>query len=349
MCYFPVMIIANPELASEDALRLNVLLSGDLLAVRIDEGARVLYGLTQKGEARVPLHPVGRAERYIMRVRELLGGHALNSPGGYPVHLRHWTRMGQSSPKNLEDLLKLGEPEAVMAVGYAPTLTDELARRAWWALPTAELARVMLTCEAVRQGKMGRVLVDHLVEHLPFESDPVIAMQTVRAVLAAGLIAPRALEQLWLKARRRPHYLPGFLESLPDSLPEEPARVLPAGLVLESPAAQLLARCFSGAGQAYLKAAELALDKPLAHETVYLLLNLLGSYFKAGREAPPELAGREALRAESAAVQALAQLSAQVAEPILTRTTTVGPQMRGHLEPLFAPIIAHLRCLRGLP
>jgi hypothetical protein len=139
----------------------------------------------------------------------------------------------------------------------------------------------------------------------------------------------------------------GFLVSLPDSLREEPARGLAAGLALESPAAQLLARCFSGAGQAYLKAAELALDKPLAHETVYLLLNLLGSYFAAGREAPPELAGHDALRPETAALQALAQLSAQAAEPILTRTTAVGPQMRGHLEPLFAPIINNLRVLRG--
>jgi hypothetical protein len=138
---------AHAELSPEDALRLNVLLAGEVLAVRIDEGARTLYGLTPKGEARVPLNPLGRADRYFLRVRELLGGHALGSPGGYPVHLRRWTRMGQASEKNLEALLKLGEPEAVLAVAYAPTLTDELARRAWWAsqnATTTEVARVML-------------------------------------------------------------------------------------------------------------------------------------------------------------------------------------------------------------
>lgn len=332
----------NNDLSPEDALRLNVLLAGELLAVRIDEGARTLYGLTQKGEARVPLNPVGRAERYFQQVRELLGGHALGSPGGYPVHLRRWTRMGQASQKNLEAMLKLGEPEAVLAVAYAPTLSDELARRAWWALPTMEVARVMLANPHVRGGTMGRVLADFLVEHLPFEEDPVQAMNTVRAVLAAGLLSEEERAQLWAKGKRRPWYLIGFLESLPDALPPDLPRELPAGLP-DAPAARLLARCYSASGQSYLKAAELALEKPPAHEAVYLLLDLLGGYFAAGRDA----ACLAALPAEAAALEALARLSDADAEPILTRTTAVGPLMRRHLEPLFAPIIEHLRTLRS--
>lgn len=346
------MLATAIELTAEDALRLNVLLAGELLAVRIDEGAGMLYGLTPKGEARVPLHPGGRPERYYLCVRELLGAHALGSPGGYPVHLRRWTRMGQASQKHLEALLKLGEPEAVLAVAYAPALSDELARRAWWAAPTPESAQVMLEHAAVRAGAMGRVLADFLVEHLPFEADPVAAMNIVRGVMAAGLLEPARREQLWLKGRRQPHYLVGFLESLPDDLPAALPRAVPAGLAAlavegaaEAPAARLLARCFSGAGQGYLMAAELALDKPPAHETVYLLLDLLGAYFAAGRDAPAQLAG---VPAEAAALAALAGLSNRAAEPILTRTTAVGPQMRRHLEPLLAPIIANLRILRGL-
>lgn len=336
----------NTELSPEDALRLNVLLAGELYAVRIDEGARTLYGLTPKGEARIPLNPVGRPERYLQRVRELLGGHALGLPDGYPVHLRRWTRMGHAEPKKLAALLKLGEPEAVLAVAYAPTLTDELARRAWWAgqqMPTMEIARVMLGHPAVRAGTMGPVLSAHLVEHLPFEEDPIAAMQTVRAVLAAGLLDEAAREQLWAKAKRRPHYLLGFLENLPDALPAEAERPLPAGLP-DTPAGRLLARCYGGAGQSYLKAAELALEKPPAHEAVYLLLDLLGGYFAAGRGA----GGLPVPPAEIAALAELAQLSQAAAEPILTRTTAVGPLMRRHLEPLFAPIIAHLRILRGM-
>jgi hypothetical protein len=341
------MATIKPELSPEDALRLNVLLAGELLAVRIDEGARLLFGLTPKGEARVPLHPVGRPDRYFLRVRELLGGHALNSPGGYPVHLRHWTRMGQAGPDNLEAMLKLGEPGAVLAVAYAPLLSDELARRAWWALPTMEVARAMLEHPAVRAGAMGPVLAESLIEHLPFEEDPVDAMNSVRAALASGLLPAAAREQLWAKGKRRPHYLIGFLESLPDDLPAELPRELPAALAgaTVSAAARLLARCCSGTGQSYLKAAELALEKPPAHETAYLLLDLLGRYFADGKEAQAELAD---LPAEAAALAALACLSNADAEPILKRTTAVGPQMRRHLEPLFAPIIAHLKVLRGV-
>jgi hypothetical protein len=337
------------ELCSEDALRLNVMLAGEVLAIRIDEGTRTLFGLTPKGEARVPLNPAGRADRYFLRVRELLGGHALGSPGGYPVHLRRWTRMGQASEKNLAALLKLGEPEAVLAVAYAPTLTDELARRAWWAsqnvaTTTTEIARVMLEHPAVRAGSMGKVLADYLVEHLPFEEDPITAMNTVRGVMAAGLLDPAMREQLWQKGKRRPHYLVGFIESLPDDLPAEAPRALPDDLPAV-PSATLLARCYSGVGQSYLKAVELALEKPPGHETVYLLLDLLGDYFAAGRDAPAELSS---LPDEAAALAALASLSNRAAEPILTRTTAVGPLMRRHLEPLFMPIIANLHILRGL-
>ncbi|MDP1524406.1 MAG: hypothetical protein Q8M20_01225 [Rhodocyclaceae bacterium] len=333
-----------PDLLSpEDALRLNVLLAGEVLAVRIDEGARLLYGLTPKGEAKLALNPLGRPDRYFQRVRELLGGHALDSPGGYPVHLRRWTRLGHAEPKKLEAMLKLGEPEAALAVAYAAALTDELARRVWWALPTMEVARAMLAQPAVRQGQMGPLLADFLIEHLPFEEDPVTAMNFVRAVLAAGLISSQAREQLWLKGKRRPYYLVGFLESLPDALPPEPARLLPEGLP-DHPAAQLLARCFSSTGQSYLKAAELILEKPPAHEAVYLMLDLLGQYFADGREALAQLG---VCPAEAAALAALAQLSNTVAEPILTKTTAIGPLMRRHLEPLFAPIIGHLQTLRG--
>lgn len=337
------MTNAREQLAPEDALRLNVLLAGEVLAVRIDEGARLLYGLTPKGEAKLALNPVGRPDRYFQHVRELLGGHALDSPGGYPVHLRRWTRLGHAEPKKLEAMLKLGEPEAVLAVAYAAELTDELARRVWWSLPTMEVARAMLAHDAVRQGQMGPQLADFLIEHLPFEEDPVTAMNSVRAVLAAGLISAQAREQLWLKGKRRPYYLVGFLESLPDALPPEPARPLPDRLP-DHPAAKLLARCYAGTGQSYLKAAELILEKPPAHEAVYLMLDLLGQYFADGRDALAQLDGYPR---EAAALAALSQLSNTVAEPILTKTTAIGPLMRRHLEPLFAPIIGYLQTLRG--
>ena len=340
------------ELAPEDALRLNVLLAGELHAVRIDEGALTLHALTPKGEARIGLHRNCRPDLYVMRVRELLGGHALGSPGGYPVHLRRWTRMGQASPKNLEALLKLGEPEAVTAVALAPTLSDELARRAWWALPTMEVARYMLEHAAVRQGAMGQVLAEFLIEHLPFVEDPIQAMNSIRAVIGAGLLGVAESQQLWAKARRRPHYFIGFLEHRPDALPAEAGRALAADVLVRAAAgdawAALLARCHGPSGQSFLAAAEMALEKPPAHEAVYLLLDILGGYFSAVRslEPPPDTTAET--RREEEAMAALSRLSNADALPILTRTTAVGPLMRRHLEPLLAPILGHIRALRGI-
>ena len=341
-CY--VRRVTN-ELASEDGLRLAVLMAGEVHAVRIDEGALTLHALTPKGEAKVALNPNCRRETYLTCVRELLGGHALGSPGGYPVHLRHWTRMGQASPKNLEALLKLGEPEAVAAVAYAPGLTDELARRVWWASPTVEIAQVMLAHAGVRAGAMGRVLAAFLVEHLPFEPDAIAAMNIVRTVLAADLLDEDTRVSLWQKARRRPHYLVGFLESLPDKLPDDgPALHLSIEVDAENPWAVQLARCCSASGQTWLKAMELALDKAPAHEAVYLLLDLIGRYFAPVRDT----AGREALpAAEAGAMAALALVSNHDAEAILVRTTAVGPLLRRKLEPLVAPLLAHLRTLQG--
>lgn len=103
-------------LSPEDTLRLNVLLAGSVEAIRIDEGGLTVHALTERGEAKLSLHPNCRADQYLLRVRELLGGHALDSPGGYPVYLKRWTRMGQASGANLDALLLLGEPEAVVAV-----------------------------------------------------------------------------------------------------------------------------------------------------------------------------------------------------------------------------------------
>lgn len=345
--YVPEVIA---ELASEDALRLAVLMTGEVHAVRIDEGRMELLALTPRGEARVALHANCRPENYLTRVRETLGGHALGSPGGYPVHLRRWTRMGQASARNLEALLKLGEPEAVAAVAHAPALSDELARRAWWALPTVELARVMLGHQAVREGAMGRVLAGFLIDYLPFEADPVAAMNMVRAVLASGLLDEAAQLALWQKGRRRPHYLIGFLECLPDRLPaDRPTSTLPATLAArpDNPWVQQMFRCASPVGQAWLQAAELALDKPPAHEAVYLLLDLIGRYFGGVRDAP----GREALAGlepQAAALEALAQVGSRDAEDILLRTTAVGPLLRRKIDPLVAPLLGHLRLLQGL-
>lgn len=339
------------ELAPEDDLRLNVLLAGEVHAVRIDEGAMTLYALTPQGEARVLLHRNCRPDLYVQRVRELLGGHAMGSPGGYPVHLMRWTSMGQSSAKNLQALLLLGEPEAVRAVAQAPTLTHELARRAWWALPGMDVARYMLNHALVRSGAMGQVLADFLIEHLPFEEDPIQAMNSVRAVVGAGLLDPVKDAQLWAKAKHRPHYLLGFLEHRPDDLPGEAERFVPGDLAQRAavgdPWGQITVRCYGASGQSFLRACALVLDKPPAPEAVYLMLDILGRYFSGVGELAIEADWPEGFRREAQAMASLGRVSHADAKPILNKTTAVGPLMRRHLEPLLAPVLTHIQILRG--
>jgi len=75
------------NLSNEDNLRMNVLLHQDLQAIRIDESKMIVYGLSEKGEAKVPLKANCKDEVYIKQVKELISSHVLGSPGGYPNFL----------------------------------------------------------------------------------------------------------------------------------------------------------------------------------------------------------------------------------------------------------------------
>ena len=70
------------QLSSEDSLRLNVLLNQDLQAIRIDESKMIIYGLSEKGEAKIPLNPNCRDDRYLKIIKELISSKVLGSPGG---------------------------------------------------------------------------------------------------------------------------------------------------------------------------------------------------------------------------------------------------------------------------
>ena len=72
------------QLSAEDNLRLNVLLSQELYAVRIDESKMIVYALTRKGEAKVPLNPIGKDEAYIKEVKALFSTHVMGYPADIP-------------------------------------------------------------------------------------------------------------------------------------------------------------------------------------------------------------------------------------------------------------------------
>ncbi len=371
------------ELSSEDTLCLNVLLAQKLQAVRIDESRMVVYGLSEQGEARIPLNPTGRDERYLKLIRQLLSNHVLGSPGGYPVYLKRWTRMGQARDESLEKLLLLGEPEAVVAVVHAQGLTDELARRAWWASPSAENARRMLERECVARGSMGPVLADFLIEYLPFEEEHQAVIDTIRLVLQPDLIDSAQRDQLWTRCKRKSAGYVGFLEALPDNLPihvpphshwhivKSRLKSLPHE---GNPYAVQLCRTFSPSGQAFLEVAARVLSKPANQDVVVALLEVVGTYFQSLRiddkkrreievvisdacsatesrrqSGEPLETALETIPEFSDQIKAmliLSMLSEQLVAPIFGRTTAIGTVMRKKIGPVTEPILEQFLLLR---
>ena len=371
------------ELSSEDAFCLNVMLAAGVQAVRIDSNGMAVLGLTEKGEAAVRLHPNCRADQYLKLVKQTLAEHALDSPEGYPVYLRRWTRMGQLRDDNLSKLLLTGEEEAVVAVVHAPGLTTEIARRAWWIMPTIENARRMLEKEDVARGEMGGILADFLVEHLPFEEDDLAIMDTVRALLWFDLVNLSAEKKLWARGKQHGAYFIGFLEQRPDRLPNPLAArgdaaavhtLLTPFIAANNPYAQQLARLLSGPGQTFLSASEDAMQRPGTHEVVSALLNCYGTYLDAIRltqdkprsveeiiqrattlaQGAPDtpaalselLAALPQLQPDIIAMLALAGIDQWAAYTVLRRTTAVNALLRTKLIPVFKPIQDQLRILR---
>jgi len=276
------------ELSPEDSLRLNVMLA-NAVAVRIDEGVNIVSCLSASGdEAKIQLNPNCRPEQYVRNVRELLSSHVMGSPGGYPVYLKRWTRMGQASDARLDDLLMLGETEAVVAVTGAPSLTDELARRAWWIMPDSDNARRMLQRECVVQGEMGRVLTEFLLEFLPFEESPGDIIESVKLVLQPGLVSDEEKTGIWNRGKQKNVFLVGFLHALPDDLPENEAcrhdfedrlADLQPLLAGNNEYARLLQRLLSSAGQSYLSVCQKILKRPANQDVIVSFLEAIESYF----------------------------------------------------------------------
>jgi hypothetical protein len=375
------------ELAPEDALRLNVLLAGELQALRIDESAMTVYGLSERGEAKIRLNPNCREDQYLRLVRETISGHVLGSPGGYPVYLKRWTRMGQARDESLMQLLMLGEPEAVAAVVHAPGLTPDLARRAWWAAPVAENARSMLRRDVVAESPLGPELAAYLAEYLPFETEPAIMVETVRLVLRRDLISADSVESIWDKGRHKTAYYVGFLRARPDHLPEEiaphprqaeHAQRMAALVAAANPYAKQLLRVMSGPGQTFLDVSQRVLKRPADQDTVLMLFDAVARYFQDVQlaqdleadlegvfseveddcsQAIPRSERHEGLlrllqrcpelKPEVQAMLVLARLGYPVVRPVFSRTTAIGSLMRKKLEPVTRPIFEQFSILQG--
>ena len=360
---------STPELSSADSLRLNVLLTQKPEAVRIDESKLIVHALTAKGEVRISLSPNCEAGAYIRRVKELLSSQVMDSPGGYPVFLERWTRMGQVRDSILEQLLLLGENEAVVAVAHAPGLTEKLARRVWWAMPDAANARQMLKNAEVANSAIGRELAAFLLEFLPFEQEAGDMLESVRLVLQPGLIDEEAKTGLWQRAQVKRSMLVGFLLTLPDALPtsaaahpalENHARLLDSATAETEAALSVMRRVFSAPGQAFVQTCELALAKVIDQEVTASLFDAIAGYFREGRAIEGryrdvdelenavndiDWRGAPELETHARSIYFLAAIGVDLLDPIFARTDAVGSGMRRKIKPVSDRIFYHLRNL----
>jgi hypothetical protein len=246
----------------------------------------------------------------------------------------------------------------------------------------AENARRMLTNPAILRGAMGTVLAEYLVEYLPFETETDKMAESVRLVLQPGLIDEQRRLDLWKKSTRKQAYLVGFLQAVPDALPEpEPARTDYAanaqilGFLAEqgNSCAALLLRVLSSPGQTFLSTVAKILLKPPTQDVVHASFDVLRDYFSSIRptgdpdltfqelaaEAPGLSDDKQAseevracletapnMGAEIAAMRVLSGLGYGVLRPMLRDTTAIGTLMRRKLKPVLDPILERLELLR---
>lgn len=357
------------ELSPEDSLRLNVMLANAPRAIRIDESKMILYALSDKGEMQIQLNPNCRDEQYLKQVRELLSTRVLGTPAGYPVHIQRWARMGQAQNENLDELLLLGEPEAVVAVVYAAELSEDLAGRAWWAMESAENARQLLRFPNLVKTELGKQLADYLIEFLPFETDPEALMDSVHLVLQPGLIDRESRLGIWKKARRKLLLYVGFLAAGPRSIPEHSAEHSLLSLHGEqlqtlstqgNQAAAMLLALLSPEGQAWLATLKKVLEKPANQEMVNRTLDTVSEYLASLRPEGKVDATLESLQEEAGvwareqaeemgdlmpqlvALRVLSGLGYGVVRPVFSRTDAMGSLMRRKLQPVMDSLIPHI-------
>ncbi|MEM8845063.1 MAG: DsrS [Pseudomonadota bacterium] len=363
------------DLTDEDKLRLNVLLAQSLQAIRIDESRMEVYALSDKGEAKVALHANCKDEKYLKLVRQWLSTHVLGSPGGYPVFMRRWTRMGQgvgeAREDSLEKLLLLGEPEAIVAVVHANGVTDEIARRAWWCEPNAENARCLLRSEDVVNGNMGPELAKFLVEFLPFEESSRAMMNSVRLVLQSSLIDEATKEEIWKRGKRRNTFYVGFLQQCSHDLPIDtephPDFHLSSQIDNQDQFSEKLKLIFSPQGQAAIETFKIVLNKPNDQDVAVEIFKTLGNYFHIRPDYPnnwrdiDELStytndltknhGKAIIKqwpqAESYifAILFLSMINESLLDPIFGVTDSIGSVMRKRIAHLTVPIIEQLKIL----
>ncbi len=276
------------QLSAQDKLRLGVLATRNVRAIRIDEAAASLSALTDAGEARIPLDPGPDPIRYFRALREHLSELFLNLPGGYPAHIGRWTRM-DSLHRNPARLLLLGDPEAVVAVAFADTIDARVAADVWWCGQSVEIALALLRHPGAADWPVGQELASFILGHLPFEEDAATVAGALGRILQPGLVSGDRVADLWRRGRRRHSWRAGFFLGhpalYPDTRGEHPeCRALGKRLsghgLDRNPVALLLLEFLGEPGRNTLATLAGALDNPREQEVVTLVFRRIQEVFR---------------------------------------------------------------------
>ena len=365
------------NLSNEDALRLNVLMQQPVEAVRINESKMVLYALLPGKEVNIQLSPTGNDDRYLREVRQLLSGYALGSPEGFPIFLQRWNRMGQIKSEKLSGLLKIGEPEAVLAVVQSKFLTEDIAERAWWCMSNSEIARLLLDHPMIRDSRLAKELVEFLLEFMPFEEDALAQIESAKQVVLSKQLSEEQLVALWQKGKRKAPLRIGFLAAESHLIPQPSELNLSLRKTIENFSAstseqeilkkEMLSLC-EESGQKFLRGVSEVLEKlPNQDATIYLydVINQFFAWANLSGEKPTSwdalISGRERLKQcvnlsntgdnkldriiES--ILELSLLSQSILNPVFSQTDAVGSVMRKKLKPLTDKVQIRLELLIG--
>jgi len=350
------------ELSHQDALRLNILLSQNINAIRINESKMTLHALLEDKEVTIPLSPNGNEDRYLKTVREFLSYKILNSPAGYPIFLKRWSRTGELQSEKLRELLKIAEPEAVIAVAHSNHLTDELARYVWWSTPSVEIARQMLLNPMVCKSELSAELSDFLYEFLPFEESHENIIQTVTLLLKNSLVDDSKKSTLWKKGKRKTSYYIGFLHAIPENIPENYAAhtchknlsTISHSGNIELSAHDFLCKLFSSKGQNFLQTCAKSILGITDQDALVSLFNAIKNYFAPLNVLSTQqllatlnelLANNVLTNKQIEAISRLSKISEDDLTHILAQTNAIGSLLRKKASPVTDVILQDIKTL----
>lgn len=244
-----------------DSLKLNILIPTSI-AIRIDRYKLEVIGINKNLEEKIiKLSPLVDSDVYLKEVQKFLTEKILGSMGGYPSYLKRWSRMGQVDTSNLKSLLKIGSPNAVIAVSNSKNLDESLLELVWWCATNtdeqAEIGRFLLTKKELLNHKTAKIIAEYLLEFLPFSENQLELINTANLILQKDLIDKSRKEKLWKNGHRKPYILIGFLERQKGNLPE-----------------------VGNQDEIFLKTCQHILKKINQEYILYRILELIGTHFK---------------------------------------------------------------------